>query len=301
MKTMIKRIFAFAMLALFVMGFAGFALAETENTSVPTESAEATAEPTTEESTEDLAVVCIDDETGKMVQSLYIKHGYTLYYVHTEIEGYPKAGNVTLELEVQEGFEDYAMLNEDATEVIIKPCDSTFYFMITPHVGGETGQVVSVNVNRFYIDFMVVILAAIGIYALVSAIRGKGALFTNEYIKEGKEQEFKKWARICAMIAGIAMIAYAALTIFFSYLSWTTTVGYVLFGLGILSLVAILIISKLLTDKEKKAKGQANTASTGTGRGSAAAFEFDGTEPTIDDILAQKEADVNSENAREDN
>ncbi|MBQ1817729.1 MAG: hypothetical protein II124_03760, partial [Clostridia bacterium] len=48
------------------------------------------------------------------------------------------------------------------------------------------------------------------------------------------------------------------------------------------------VINSLMTDKNKRDKAQ-QTARTGGPTNSAAAFEFDGSEPTLDEVLADME------------
>ncbi|MBQ1893242.1 MAG: hypothetical protein II155_03970, partial [Clostridia bacterium] len=67
---------------------------------------------------------------------------------------------------------------------------------------------------------------------------------------------------------------------------------YVLFGIGLAALIAAMILNTVFTDKEKKQKAQA-TALTGGNTSSAAAFEFDENEPTVDEVLAEIEKKKN--------
>lgn len=152
----------------------------------------------------------------------------------------------------------------------------------------------SVPVSRFNLGLTDILLAAIGVYVIVSAIRGSGSLFSDEYIKEDKKEQFKKLVRLLAGVTGAAFIASGVLSVCFSYLGWVKIARYVCLGLGLLSLIGILAVGSLMTDKEKKQKAQ-QTAQTGGGNASSAAFEFDGTEPTIDDVLADLDKKKNKE------
>ncbi|MDL2234975.1 hypothetical protein LJC07_02335 [Christensenellaceae bacterium OttesenSCG-928-L17] len=119
--------------------------------------------------------------------------------------------------------------------------------------------------------------ALIGAYLLYCAITGKGKLYENDNVKEGMEQTYKKRMRQFAWALGPLMIAQCVL-------DWQggvqenaamTTAGHVVFGLVIVGVVAMLVISARMTDRTK-----AKTAATGTAEAGKkhAAFDFDNDE-----------------------
>ena len=177
--------------------------------------------------------------------------------------------------------------------VRVKAGNEPFGFTLALKQNGEvTNNALSFNVSKFKVDLTDILLLGIGVYALVTAITGTGAMYRNEFVKDGMEDKFKKTVRIAALIVGICMIGVALLSIFCSgneSLSW---LKYVLFGIAVATLIGSLILTSRMIDKDKRTKAQA-TARTGGPTNSAAAFEFDDDEPTIDDVLAN----MNNKNA----
>lgn len=313
MKSTIKRTLLFALAALLVLCFAGAALAQSDD-ATPEPAGQATAAPQDEgdadkakdgeaasatedgqtstespaptESTGDFAMYVVD-ENGKRVTVVYIDHYYEVYIGHSD-GTYAQAGNVTLSItsEIPQEYQNVIYLKDN--RVIVDHCDKAMSIIISLDVAGaEETQEGTISIVKYTFEFLDLILGGIGLYVLISAILGKGALFKNEFLKEGTEEDFKKWVRICSITSGVALIGYTVLAVCFGYLDWTSICGYVLFGIGIIALVAILVISSRFTDKEKKNKAKAAAAQGGSGGNSSAAFEFDGTEPTIDEIIAQ--------------
>ena len=158
------------------------------------------------------------------------------------------------------------------------------------------------------------ILLAMGIYVLVSGIRGKGRLFTAENIKEGMEEKFMKTMRILYIVLGVVMTINGGVSLikynFYIFTPatettaavWTPTANlgafsfltvpvlnvltYVCMGLCLLCIVSRLVAIRKMTDKNAPARKAA--AENPTQQAQAArqaghvlpvsAFEFD--EPT---------------------
>lgn len=215
--------------------------------------------------------------------TLYIKHEYQIVakYYNSKNETVDTEDKLILGIEDESGH-----VTLDGNTVHLASADDSYTFKVRiadpTNEAGETTY--PITVQRFKFDFPDLIIAAIGVYVIVSAIRGTGSLFTIEFIKEDKKELFKKLTRILAGVTGLVFFGAAVLSCCFSFLDWVAVTRYVLFGIGALCLIAMIVVNYLFTDKEKKEKAQ-QTAGTGGGRASSAAFEFDGTEPTIDDVL----------------
>jgi|GEM_PF-1885321 len=162
--------------------------------------------------------------------------------------------------------------------------------------GKSTEQAVPFNVASHKLELNDILLLGIGAYALLTAITGSGSMLRNEFVKDGMEDKFKKTVRIASAVVGVAVIGVAVISIFCTASGKLNWLKYVLLVVAVGALIAALILANKMTDKEKRAKAQA-TARTGGPTNSAAAFEFDDDEPTIDDVLAK----INNENASDNN
>lgn len=114
---------------------------------------------------------------------------------------------------------------------------------------------------------------AIGIYALYSAITGKGQLLKNDNVKKGMEQRYKKWMRILGAFLGPVMLGLGALDIYNStqevpVLPWLMTALMIASGI----LVVLLVVAAVRMTDRSKATAQGNAPQKGAPR---AAFEFD--------------------------
>ena len=150
------------------------------------------------------------------------------------------------------------------------------------------------SVSRFNFSILELVIAFLGGYVIISALRGTGSLFTDEFIKEEKKASFKRIMRIMAIVCGLVLIASAVATVCFSYIDGINIVRYVCLGLAFVLLIGMAVINSLMTDKNKRDKAQ-QTARTGGPTNSSAAFEFDGSEPTLDEVLADIEKDKSSD------
>ena len=242
----------------------------------------------------------ITDENGKdMLASsglgclgggptFFIKHEYTIvlgYYDSTTRKTEETDDQLVLGIAGGNGNVTYDH-NTIKLAASDKPYSFELSYLRTDGVEGEA--VLTINVSRFKFEISDLVVAAIGVYVIICVFRGGGALFDYTYIKEDKLALFKKLVLALSLAAGLALIASAVIAICFSYLSWVKIARYVLFGVGAACLIALTVINSVFTDKEKRDKAQQNQR-TGGGSPSKAAFEFDGSEPTLDEVLAERE------------
>lgn len=216
--------------------------------------------------------------------NLFIENEYLLtakYYKGNEIMDWT---DDQLVLGV-EGGEKYVTVEGNVIRLAAAPEPYTFTIRIVDNNAGSGELKYGVSVKRYKVDLPDLLVGFIGIYVIVNAIRGKGSLFTDRFIKDEKKKSFKSVMRVLSAIAGVAFITACVIGVCFSYKPWATLVRYICFGAGVAALIAMIVINNVMTDKEKKRKEQA-TALTGGHGSSAAAFEFDEDEPTIDDVLA---------------
>ena len=247
------------------------------------------------------------DENGKEVMdmsglgclggsvNLYIKHGYKVVIGYVD-------GSKMKETEdelIADVQTDNSAVTRDHNTVVFPASDTPYKVTITVvYPKAEKGTVdLTLSVKRFNLSLPDIIVAFVAVYVLINAITGKGALFTDEFIKDDKKELFKKIMRILACVTGVMFLTAAVLSICFSYLGWVKVLRYVLFGVGLASLITIMIVNARFTDKEKRQKAQ-QTSLTGGPTSSAAAFEFDENEPTVDEVLAEieRKKNENSEN-----
>ena len=304
MKTL-KKLALFLLIAMLAISVCGAVFAEgsADASEAPTEAAATDAAATEAPAeTKPDATYRIYDENGKTVtdmsamsclggsMNLYIKHAYKV------VIGY--ADGTKMKETEDELILDFETDNPGVTRdhnTINLPASDTPY-KVTVKVAYPKAKEGSVDlpltVKRFNVSLPDIVVAFIAVYVLINVFTGKGALFSDEFIKDEKKDQFKKLVRLLACVTGVMFLAAAVLSICFSYLDWVKIVRYVLFGLGLASLIAMMIINSVFTDKEKKQKAQA-TSLTGGPSSSAAAFEFDENEPTVDEVLAEIEKQKN--------
>lgn len=220
--------------------------------------------------------------TGGSVD-LYIKHDYQIVAKLYNSKGEYLEPDTKLILGVDDAGGHTTL---EHNRVILQASDKPYTFnlriMSTTAENGETSYPISVK--RFKLEATDLLIAALAIYVIVSVFRKSGSMFSNEFIKEDKKPLYNKLMVALGIAAGIVLIAGAVLGICFSYLDWTKIARYVLMGLGAVLVIGMFVINSVMTDKDKRDKAQ-QTARTGGGNASKAAFEFDGTEPTLDEVL----------------
>ena len=227
----------------------------------------------------------INGSTGCLGSSatLFIKKDYVItakYYSNTEI--------IDTDDQLILGFQcDNGHVTLDHNTLRLTASDEPYTFTVTlVDPDSEAGESTHpIAVSKYRMAFSDLIVCFIGLYLIINAIRNKGSLYSDEFIKEEKKEDFRKIMRSLGVVSGLAFIAAGVTGICFSYMPWASTARYVLDGIGVASLIAMLVVSAKMTDKEKRDKAKA-TALTGGHTSSAAAFEFDEDEPTLDDVLA---------------
>ncbi len=160
-----------------------------------------------------------------------------------------------------------------------------------------------------------VILMAMAVYILVGGISGKGKLLKADNIKEGKEEEFKKYSRITYIVLGCTMLLHSLITTVQNLVyvydpeaksfvatkpsGLTDAISYELFRafgiaffvLTIAALVVLIVLMRKYTDPEKM-KQNAGAAQNERQKGHILpvdAFDFDEDE-TATDEPGKKEA-----------
>ena len=231
--------------------------------------------------------------------SFYINHGYILkaMYYDSNNKSYETSDQLILGV-----ITDSEYVHVDGNTVTLDPAPEPYVFTLrVADSSANSGEVdYPLDVKKIKIEFADILLLAVAAYVLVEAIRGKGSLFKDEFIKEDKHEQFKKLMRLVCFVVAAVLIAAAVLSIFFSYIDGMEIVRYVLFGIGLAGLVSMIVINNVFTDKEKRAKAYQGGGS-GTPVNSSAAFEFDDDEPTLDDVLADLEKEKNAEEDPENN
>lgn len=170
--------------------------------------------------------------------------------------------------------------------VILRAADKPYSFTLkvlnTSSEDGYTSYPISVK--RFKLEVTDMLIAALAVFVVVGVFRKNSSLFSDEFIKEDKKPLYKKIMAALGVASGVVLIAGAVIGVCFSYLDWAKTVRYIVMGVGAALIIGMFVVNTLMTDKEKRDKAQ-QTARTGGGNASKAAFEFDGTEPTLDEVL----------------
>lgn len=148
-------------------------------------------------------------------------------------------------------------------------------------------------------------LFAIGVYVLVSGIRGKGRLFTTQNVKEGCEEKIMKGQKIYYIIVGIGMMLNGLSSLLISFL-YDRTAGetayiytpkvelgsfsfltpeflsmmmFIFMLVSLVAIVGLIIFLRKMTNRVKR--GGASSATTADGKPAVqhilptSAFEFD--------------------------
>lgn len=125
----------------------------------------------------------------------------------------------------------------------------------------------------------------IGVYLLYCAITGKGKVLENEFLKVPREEYVKK-LRIFAAISGAVLTVSSALE-YFGVIVAGSTLSWIAWGVGFVSILPMMIYSAKSTDKEAAKANQATAAQSTAPKKDPlrAAFIFD------DEDEADKSAD----------
>ncbi len=215
--------------------------------------------------------------------TLYVDHNYMIraqYYDPSTRELVETDDQLIL------GFEseaDYITQNGNTLRLAAAPKPYSFTITVADPNSAEGQVTYPASVTRFNVNLLEMLIGLAGIYLIVNALRSNSSFTNDEFIKEEKKTSFRRAVRTLAIIAGIALIIAAVLAIFFSYKDGVAIVRYVLLGVAFASLIGMAVVNATMTDREKRAKAQQGMHAPVN---SSAAFEFDGSEPTIDEVLA---------------
>lgn len=91
---------------------------------------------------------------------------------------------------------------------------------------------------------------AIGVYLLFFAITGKGAIYKNEYVKQGMEQKYYKTIRIGIAVLGPVVMLSGAIGMF----NWDAPNGVfslTVWGISLAGFIALMVMTSRLTVKQK--------------------------------------------------
>ena len=218
--------------------------------------------------------------------TLFIKHDYIIeakYYDSTTRELIETDDQLVLGVDSDT---DYITVEGNRIKLAAAPEPYNFTIRVADPTAANGEASYPAAVNRFNVSLLELLIGFAGIYVIVSALRGTSNLFNDEFIKDEKKPVFRRVIRIMAIITGLALIAAAVLAIFFSYIDSVRIIRYVLLGLAFLLLIGMAIVNSVMIDREKRDKAQAGHSGPVN---SSAAFEFDGSEPTIDEVLADLE------------
>ena len=131
--------------------------------------------------------------------------------------------------------------------------------------------------------------AALAVYLVYSAIRGKGQLFDNPYTKCPREQ-YVKVMRVLSIVSGAVLLASSVLRLT-GVISSRSVLGWVVWGIGLLSIAAIFAYNMKMTDR-KAAEAEQKRAYEAARKKDPlrAAFVFDDEEENIADAPEKPDA-----------
>lgn len=148
---------------------------------------------------------------------------------------------------------------------------------------GSTAAEVTVPIQGKGLSLFDIVIAAIGLYLIVSAILGKGRLFDQSFVREGMEKKHKTIVRVTALVVGLLMLATAAIAAFDAY-DKLRIVKIVLFGVMIVLFIVSAVLMSKCMDRDKRREAQEGRYGAAGKHSPDAAFDFDDNEPTVDDI-----------------
>ena len=131
------------------------------------------------------------------------------------------------------------------------------------------------------------IQAFMGVYLLYCAAFGKGKVLENDYLKVPRE-EYRKRMRLLSGVSGFILALGGGLTAL-GAVSPASVLGWILWGLGLASIIPMMVYSSKCTDKDAAAAGRATDNSNPQTKKEdplRAAFVFDEEEeaaPSTDD------------------
>lgn len=125
------------------------------------------------------------------------------------------------------------------------------------------------------INFFVILQGGLAIYLIFMVAKGTSKLFTNAYVKDGKEAQYKKTMRVGLLVVAGMMIVLAVINYLAAgypagdpMLAVLSTWNVAFAVLVLTTLLVILFLLRRLQDKEKRQR-------LATGKAPRAAFYFD--------------------------
>ncbi|HWR18418.1 MAG TPA: hypothetical protein VN608_02265 [Clostridia bacterium] len=119
--------------------------------------------------------------------------------------------------------------------------------------------------------------AALAAYLVIAAIRGKGQLFENPHTKCPYET-YVRVMRILSAVSGVLLLTGAILRLT-NVVSSESVLGWVIWGIGLVSIAAIFVYNIRMTDRKAAAAAQKNAYESARSKDPLrAAFVFDDEE-----------------------
>ena len=134
--------------------------------------------------------------------------------------------------------------------------------------------------------------AALAAYLVIAAIRGKGQLFENPHTKCPYET-YVRVMRILSAVSGVLLLTGAILRLT-NIVSSESVLGWVIWGIGLVSIAAIFVYNIKMTDRKAAAAAQKNAYETARSKDPLrSAFVFDDEEEEKKDGEKQENREQN--------
>ena len=134
-------------------------------------------------------------------------------------------------------------------------------------------------------EFLDIFQIGIGVYLAFFAIRGKGKVYENEYVKEGMEEKYRKTMRLWLAVLSPMVILVGTLGLLGYNKGFGLNVPTILWALTIVGFVMLIVQTSKMTDKTKS---RASAAGQQAGPYRHPAFDFD-DEDTAQPVPAEEE------------
>lgn len=148
---------------------------------------------------------------------------------------------------------------------------------------GSRADVPEIAIAKRSVGIFDILLCAIGLYLLFAGIVGKGKLYDSEFVKEGMEQKRRTIIRVTCLVVGILMVASFLIKLLDGYGEYGILSTIIFFVMLAVFIVALLLL-RGCTDQKAKYEAQSSPMGARRKQATSAAFEFDESEPTLDDI-----------------
>lgn len=174
-------------------------------------------------------------------------------------------------------------VNEN-NELSLKASELVRFIIRAASDDGATVEL-TIDVRKQSMSLINIVMLAFGLYAIYYGIRGRGSMFNTETAKEGREKLLKLIVRVACLIVGVCLGVVGFMPVIDGYGRYGIVTTILFIGCIVIIAAAIITVN-LLTDKEKREKARATRQTGGTPASAPnCAFEFDGSEPTLDDVI----------------